>query len=207
MKKIDLTGSQFGRLKVLSQNISKKGQARWNCLCECGNTKVIRSQELRNGKSKSCGCLRKEMLTKHSRCSSPEYITWVSMKTRCYRPNNSEYKNYGGRGIKICDEWVNDFERFYEDMGNRPTIHHSIDRIDVNGNYEPSNCRWATSTEQARNKRPLSSKTGVPGVRNNGKRKDWLVTIGNIYIGNYLSFEEAVEARKKAEKKYWGVLS
>jgi hypothetical protein len=133
------------------------------CLCECGNKVITRFQYYKSNHTKSCGCLKSffisEVNVKHSHSSnngvkktSREYNSWGSMKNRCYNPKNNRWNSYGGRGIKVCDRWLNSFENFLEDMGERPNGC-SIDRIDPNGNYEPNNCRWATSKEQGKNKR------------------------------------------------------
>lgn len=132
----------------------------WLCRCECGVEKVVYSQKLTSGLYKSCGCKRAENIskavTRHgmtSRGNMPsEYSVWRGIKTRCLNPKTRHYSRYGGRGIKICDEWKNDFEAFYKSVGPRPSKHHTIDRIDNDGDYEPSNVRWATSMQQGRNK-------------------------------------------------------
>ena len=137
----------------------------WECKCDCGNIVYVTSNNLRNGNTHSCGCIKKEMLrnkrTKHG-AKTPNadndlkrlYSIWKSMKTRCNNPNCKDYKDYGGRGIIICDDWLNSFDTFREwAVANGYNKSLSIDRVDVNGNYEPSNCRWATALEQAHNKR------------------------------------------------------
>ena len=157
-KIIDLTNMKFTRLTVLKKgNSTKTGQSMWICECACGKIKTISGQSLREGITKSCGCLNTEMrlerITKHGMCRTSEYSIWSTMIKRCVNKNNKSFPDYGGRGIIVCDRWVNDFSAFYEDMGKRPTSKHSIDRIEVNGNYEPENCKWSTKTEQANNTR------------------------------------------------------
>ena len=157
-KLIDLTGKRFGRLLVVEKSESKNGYAAWLCRCDCGNEKIISGNELRKGKAKSCGCLRKEVATKtfikHGKTNTLLYEVWKSMKARCNNLNNKRYSSYGGRGITVCDEWRESFQAFYDwAMINGYREGLSIDRIDNDGNYEPSNCRWATASEQQKNKR------------------------------------------------------
>lgn len=133
----------------------------------------------------------------------PEYYVWVAMRQRCRNPKCRIYKHYGGRGIKICKRWEK-FENFFEDMGRRPEGKYSLDRIDVNGDYEPSNCRWATQLQQVLNRRDISNPLGHKGVRKlyNCYQARITVNYKEIYLGNFKTLKEAVEARKNAEIKY-----
>lgn len=158
----DLTGQTFGRWTALSRATNADdGSIRWNCRCSCGTERVVVGHVLRRGESCGCGCLRGNAGT-HGMTHTPEYRCWIAMKQRCTNPKNRAWNGYGGRGIRVCIRWKQ-FEHFLEDMGRRPTVIHSLDRIDVNGNYEPANCRWATPSEQQRNKRPLRWTRDVPG--------------------------------------------
>ena len=154
---IDLTDKKFGRLKVLEiAEQNKKGQHKWICRCICGNIIKIFGSDLRSFHTQSCGCLKKDLTIKrnttHKMTNSNEFKIWQAMKTRCYNQQTTRYKDYGGRGITICNEWKNSFETFYEDMGKRPKGL-SIDRIDNDKGYFKENCMWATQKQQARNMR------------------------------------------------------
>lgn len=160
-KLIDLTGQKFGRLTVIKTGSKdKKGKHRWLCKCECRNTKEVRGSSLRSGRTRSCGCLKREIRQTgnsgriHGMWGSREYFTWMGMKKRCFNKNDPAYKNYGGRSITVCKEWLgrNGFVNFYEDMGKRLSGT-SIDRINNNLGYFKENCRWATRKQQQRNKR------------------------------------------------------
>ena len=151
---VDLTSKRFGRLVVIEKTDRKSsGSIVWKCKCDCGNEAFVSSGHLRIGHTQSCGCLQKERVTTHGKKNTSEYRSWYGMKSRCYNPNNKRYKNYGGRGIEVCDRWKDSFENFYNDMGSKPSSKHSIDRIDNDRNYEPGNCKWSTATEQNRNQR------------------------------------------------------
>lgn len=165
---IDLAGLQFGRLLVLSNVVGRRGaKAKWICRCSCGNEKIVCSGKLRDGRTRSCGCLRREttafLARTHgatvNRTWTAEYRAWTSLKTRCnpdYK-DRPEYPHYSGRGITVCQRWKDSFADFLADVGPRPSRDYSIDRIDVDGNYEPGNVRWATRSEQAFNTRRSKS--------------------------------------------------
>lgn len=150
--------------------------------------------------------IAKRPLESHGKRESKEYEAWANMKSRCYNENKRQYKDYGGRGITVCNEWKDSFINFYKDMGDSNGL--TLDRIDVNGNYEPKNCRWVDMSTQARNTRIRSTnKTGVKGVRWHKHAKKWVSTIGleniEIHLGVFDCFAKAVKARKEAELKYW----
>lgn len=157
-KRIDITGQKFNYLTAIKYiDYDKNHRSRWLFKCDCGNEKILDSLWVRKGNIKSCGCYNSkvatERMTKHGMRQTKEYKTWCSMKRRCLVPKERSYKDYGGRGITVCKNWKDSFENFFKDMGYAPSPEYSIDRIDVNGNYEPSNCRWATDKQQRRNKR------------------------------------------------------
>lgn len=160
----NIAGAKFGRLTVVSTAQAPHGARRrgiwWRCACSCGNAKVIYGGDIRSGDTSSCGCLDREKRAERARnrsrthglSRSREYEVWDSMIQRCTNPKRKDFQRYGGRGIRVCERWARSFEAFIADMGRRPEGM-SIEREDSDGNYEPNNCRWATSTEQARNQK------------------------------------------------------
>jgi hypothetical protein len=165
MAAITLTGHRYGRLLVLRRGPKLSGSfACWYAQCDCGNSTLVRGRDLRSGNTTSCGCRRHE-LTKaianlrktHGMSRSAEFRIWMHAKMRCENPKDAAYNNYGGRGIRMCDEWKNSFEAFFAYMGERPKGL-ELDRIDNNGDYRPGNCRWTTRSVQMKNRRPFKTK-------------------------------------------------
>lgn len=209
MKAADLTGEKFGKLTVVKRvtNETKNGVF-WLCKCDCGNESVVKASNLRSGSTKSCGCIRKKTIPsfRHGMSRTRMYGIWGGMKDRCSNPKYHGYMNYGGRGISVCEDWK-EFTNFYEwSMSNGYQDNLSLDRIDVNGNYEPSNCRWTTMMVQSNNKRNNRF------IEYNGERKtlkEWSRETGlsDACISERLKFgwsiEEAITIPSKVEVKYY----
>lgn len=204
-KLIDRTGQCFGKLVVIKQagrTTSKK--VLWECVCSCGNKKKIASGDLVTGNTTSCGCALKAAITKHGGWKNSSYNTWRAMIRRCNTPTDKDYPRYGGKGVTVCPEWL-DYVTFAKDMGE-PVGDETLDRINTYGNYELNNCRWAGVKTQNRNVRVRkNSATGFIGVSIVGKKFLAKITVGKkaYYSKMCLTIEEAAEARKELERKYW----
>lgn len=207
MKYKDISGQKFGRLTALYKLHNTKGRTKWLCVCECGNLSEVRYDQLKSGKTKSCGCLHKDTLikqrTKHNKCDTRLYSIWECVIQRCCNNNYTYYKNYGGRGIAVCSEWRNDFMSFYNwAVANGYKEFLTLDRIDNDSNYEPSNCRWITMKQQARNRRSNRNYTI------NGEKhclSEWCEILGLNYkrVGSRLrrnwSIERALELNERGD--------
>jgi hypothetical protein len=205
-KFIDQTGKRFGRLVVkLHKGRNDYFKQVWECQCDCGNIKLVTTQELNSGDTTSCGCYLKERLTKHGGWKKSSYNTWRAMMRRCYNQKDKDYHKYGAAGISVHKDW-HDYINFEKDMGE-PQGRETLDRIDPYGNYTPDNCRWASLSVQARNQR-LNKKnvSGYTGVRLATKHK-WMAEITvkkrKFYSQVFDTIQEAVAARQELEKKHW----
>jgi hypothetical protein len=205
MKLIDRTGQVFGKLTVLEQaGRDKLKKVLWRCGCECGGETVVVSGSLVTGNTTSCGCVIPNF--KHGGAGKGSYNTWRAMIRRCVVQTDKDYPRYGGKGVSVCPEWMS-YEKFVADMGE-PKGDETLDRIDVYGNYEPSNCRWAGVKTQNRNVRLRpDSKTGYIGVSKVGKKFMAKITVGQkaYYSKCFATLEEAAIARKELERLHWAV--
>lgn len=188
MKKDDMINKVFNKLTVI-ERVEKgtDGRKRYLCRCECGSYTNVRGKDIKSGNTKSCGCIAKqraENLNKKYKNSGKrvEYTTWKNMVYRCYNNNSINYHSYGGRGIKVCDRWLESFDNFYEDMGKRPSSKHQLDRIDNNDNYRPDNCRWILAHQNANNRRV---------------QKDWGVSQSST--GKYYALMERQQVRRNGK--------
>ncbi len=203
----DLVGKRFGRLMTIKRgNSNKWGRSVFICECDCGAVKSIYGEHLSRGLVKSCGCFRVDFgreigLTNstHMMTNTPEYRAWANMKDRCYNSGNKLFRRYGGRGIRVSTRWLDSFESFFADMGKRPSPDHSIDRWpDNNGDYEKDNCRWATRSQQQRNKNSFKHKKSRSGLtewqRKEIRAEPWYSGSG-VYLAKKYGVSDSVISR------------
>jgi hypothetical protein len=209
---IDFTGKRFGKLVAIKQvGKNKSGYQLWLCKCDCGGESVVNYHNLKNNHTQSCGCLRRERTieanTIHGLRKTRLYRIWHHMRERCYYPKEKRYAQYGGRGIIVCDEWKNDFQAFYAwAIANGYKEDLSIDRIDVNGNYEPSNCRWVSQKKQCNNTRrnhliTYKGKTQSLAEWCDELKLDYSKTSNRINMYHW-SAERAFEIKENARYRY-----
>lgn len=193
--KNDMFGYIFGRLTVLGPVCVSNWIKTYCCACECGRYVYVRRGNLTSGNSTSCGCLKTQLQTTHGKTGTREYAIWDNMRRRCTDPTNPQWDNYGGRGITVCREWLSSFDAFWQAMQDGYAPHLTIERIDVNGNYEPSNCTWATRSQQNQSKRKLAASSIYRGVT--ATRGKWMAQIMKDKKRKYLGlFESDVDAAK-----------
>ncbi|MGX0147432.1 AP2 domain-containing protein [Staphylococcus hominis] len=204
---MEIVGKTFNHLTVVEYAGKNKHKKKlYKCKCNnCGNEKIMVGTSVKNGYSKSCGCLIKQnQKRKHGMTGTPIYRKWKNIKGRCFNPNTSNYKWYGGRGITMCQKWKDDFSEFYKDVGNIPFEGAELDRIDNNGDYEPNNVRWVDHRTNSNNRRKYHNKTGYTGVTykpNSDKYQAQLYKNKKfIYLGLFDTPEEAYKAYLKAKE-------
>lgn len=207
-KLLDLTDQKFGRLTATRLAGRDGNRIMWECLCECGTHKLVRGSHLVSGATISCGCYRKDMMTTHGLYKHPLYHVWGGMNSRCNDSNNKAYKNYGGRGVTVCDRW-RDFKNFYTDVLPTYSSGLEIDRIDVNGDYCPENCRWVTPQQNNMNRGANLRSTSVfKGVSWNLNAKKWTAKIKKDgkgkHLGYYTDEGDAARAYNKAAIELFG---
>lgn len=150
----NIAGMKFGKLSVMERGAkNSQGHYLWTCVCDCGKQVGVWGTNLVAGKSRSCGCLVSETNRKHGESGTLMYHRWANIKARCHNPNNRDYKHYGARGVTMCDMWLDDYLQFKKDMGQIPSIYHTVERKDNDIGYTPTNCKWATRLEQSKNRR------------------------------------------------------
>jgi hypothetical protein len=209
-------GNRFGRLKLVRlAEITSSRRYLWVVMCDCGAEVTVGIDDVQSGKTRSCGCLQKELVAERVRTHgqgahtkrTAEYKTWLRIKSRCSRQTDADYPNYGGRGIAVCEQWASSFEAFFADMGKRPGLNYSIDRIDGRGPYAPDNCRWATPDVQANNTTWVK-RVIVDGIEMSCSQAERLLGIGRTRISGVaykkkIPHQEALAfclARKKARQ-------
>lgn len=208
----DIKGLKKGRLTALEITMRKSsnGDYIWKFLCDCGNEFETTIGRFNHGQTKSCGCIVKEGVPKtHGKTKTSEYKTWAKMKERCYNKSDASYKNYGAKGITMCDRWLDDFQNFFDDMGKKPDPNYSIERIDGGKGYSPDNCKWASKFVQSRHRNSSVGASKYKGVCWEESSKKWIaaISVGKIRarkIGRYKNEDDAAAAYNLALDMIFG---